>query len=54
MIAGKVMDAVRYYIMGHASKDVHGRHYVPTPSDAEILEALSFIPIITESIPTLQ
>ncbi len=54
MIAGKVMDSVRYYIMGHAPKDVHGRHYTPDPSYQEIVDALDQIPIITKNVTMIK
>ncbi len=54
MISGKVIDSTRYYSMGHALKDVHGRHYTPPPKFDEMIEALSHIPLITEGMPNFQ
>ena len=54
MVDGKVIDGVRYYIMGHVKSDVHGKHYFSKPKAAAIIEAYSHIPIITAQLPTLR
>ncbi len=54
MIDGKVIDGVRYYIMGHVKSDVHGKHYFSKPKPAPMLDAYSYIPIITADLPTLR
>ena len=54
MIDGSVIDAVRYYIMGHVKSDVHGKHYFSRPKPAVMLEVYSHIPVITANIPALR
>ena len=54
MIDGKVIDAVRYYMLGHVQSDVHGKHYFSKPTRAAMLDAYSHIPIITANLPTLR
>ena len=53
MIGGKVIDAVRYYILGHVKSDVHGKHYFDKPTREAMLDAYTYVPIITASLPNL-
>jgi len=54
MVDGKIIDAVRYYIMGNAKSDVHGKHYFSKPTRKAMLDAYSYIPLITAELPTLK
>ncbi len=54
MVDGKIIDAVRYYITGHAKSDVHGKHYFSKPTRKAMLDAYSYIPLITAELPTLK
>ena len=54
MIDGKIIDGVRYYILGHVKSDVHGKHYFSKPKQESMLDAYSHIPIITADLPTMK
>ncbi|MBE7181322.1 MAG: hypothetical protein INR71_08960, partial [Terriglobus roseus] len=54
MIDGKIIDAIRYYMLGHVKSDVHGKHYFEKPTHKAMLDAYAYIPIITDNMPELK
>ncbi len=50
LIAAKVLDAVRYQLMGHQIPGVNGKHYTAPLADAVLLEALLNIPLVTHGV----
>ncbi|MCW6512096.1 hypothetical protein [Lichenifustis flavocetrariae] len=42
-----IKDNTRLYILGHAKLEINGKHYLKPPSPAEVLEALSYVSIVT-------
>ena len=41
-------------MLGHVKSDVHGKHYFEKPTHKAMLNAYSYVPIITDSTPELK